>query len=91
MIVPKWLDTYATATCAEYLGIGVYGNKKGAPHINGDELGNALNTVIGDGSERSRAIIQRAHDLGMICRRTEGRKVACAEIVKFAEAQQLLN
>jgi hypothetical protein len=86
-----WLDTYGSATCVEYLGIGIYGNRITAPHVNADELGRALMVVVGDGSERARLIRHRAEDLGEICQESRGTQVACDVIMEFVEVQTRLG
>ncbi|RDW90305.1 glycosyltransferase [Aspergillus mulundensis] len=42
VVCPVWLDTYDFAARVEYLGVGVRGNKKAAPHLEGEELGTAI-------------------------------------------------
>ncbi|KAI8936459.1 hypothetical protein NX059_006865 [Plenodomus lindquistii] len=48
VICPRWLDTYEFATRAEWLGVGMIGNKSAAPGLIGKELAVAIESVIGD-------------------------------------------
>lgn len=42
VLLPQWFDCYDFASRAEWLGIGVYGNRAVAPHVEAEEFGRAL-------------------------------------------------
>jgi hypothetical protein len=44
-----WADLYEYATRAEYLGIGIWGNKEAAPHWTSGELTKAFLDVLDNG------------------------------------------
>jgi UDP:flavonoid glycosyltransferase YjiC (YdhE family) len=51
VLCPRWLDTYEFATRAEWLGVGIMGNKHAAPGLAGNELAEAIESVIGSGAK----------------------------------------
>ena len=75
VVLAQWYDTYDYACRAEYLGIGVYGNRSVAPLVNSAEFGQALTTVVGNRSSAN-AIKERARSLGEVCKRSGGRALA---------------
>jgi UDP:flavonoid glycosyltransferase YjiC (YdhE family) len=79
VILPVWWDTYEYAARAEWLGIGVRGNKGVAPGVEGVQFGNALKQAVQDDCIRS-----KARQLGEVCRKQEGRVRAAEEIAKWA-------
>lgn len=84
VVCPVWLDTYDFASRAEFLGIGVCGNKTAAPGVQRDELATALARVVswdGEGDAiRVRARVL-AHDVGGA---DAGRNVAARLILDAA-------
>ncbi|KAL5353704.1 hypothetical protein ACLOAV_001744 [Pseudogymnoascus australis] len=83
MVLPMWVDLYDYATRAEFLGIGVWGNKNSAPYWTAEELGIAFQRVLGDG-ETATSIRKKAADLGGVSKKDPGRFVAARELAKHA-------
>ena len=85
VVVPFWLDCYDYAVRAEWLGVGIWGTRKSAPVIDGEELGMAIIRATGDGEEavsmREKAGVFKA----MVQERGNGRDVAAKEIVDFMD------
>ncbi|KAA8641943.1 hypothetical protein EYZ11_002545 [Aspergillus tanneri] len=79
VILPAWQDCYENAARAEWLGIGVYGNKSCAPHISAKELSQALATVMGNASYKEKSM-----QLSKLCHVKEGRVAAAEKIVEVA-------
>ena len=52
VVLPLWYDTYDFAARVEHLGIGIRGNKRSAPSVDGEEIGAALSTIIDDTAEK---------------------------------------
>jgi UDP:flavonoid glycosyltransferase YjiC (YdhE family) len=78
-----WVDLYDYATRVEWLGIGVWGNRKSAPYWTAEELGTAFRTALLDG-ETAIPMREKAAELGKISQRDPGRKVAARELAKQA-------
>ncbi|KAL4973649.1 hypothetical protein BDW66DRAFT_161896 [Aspergillus desertorum] len=79
VVLPAWQDCYENAARAEWLGIGVYGNKTRAPDISGKELSRALTTVLGD-----KSYLEKAAQLQRLCQKKEGRVEAAERIANLA-------
>ncbi|KAF8551422.1 UDP-Glycosyltransferase/glycogen phosphorylase [Imleria badia] len=82
VVLPVWLDTYGYATRAEYLNIGISGNKTSSPGVRAEEFGRALVRVTGDSEEavKFRTSAKRLKD---VCRaKGNGRELATATILK---------
>ncbi|KAL2064290.1 hypothetical protein VTL71DRAFT_4784 [Oculimacula yallundae] len=79
VVLAQWLDTYDNASLAEYLGIGVYGNKTTAPMIAAEEFGNALMRAMGDDTLR-----EKAQAIGKLCQGSGGRRLAADLITQLA-------
>ncbi|KAL3470325.1 hypothetical protein BJX99DRAFT_264317 [Aspergillus californicus] len=79
VILPAWQDCYENAARAEWLGIGVYGNKSRAPDISGKELSKALTKVVGNDS-----FLEKAAKMQKLCQKKEGRCRAAEEILDLA-------
>jgi hypothetical protein len=77
-----WVDLYDFATKVEYLGIGLWGSKKSAPGWDATELGGAMVQLVQD-SEESRLMRSKAKELGELCRKEPGRKVAARKIYEL--------
>ena len=82
-----WVDLYDYAVRAEFLGIGVWGNREAAPCWKAEELGTAFLRVLGDGDEAV-TIRKKAHELGRASQKEPGRVRAAREIAKLAEVRQ---
>lgn len=73
----------------EYLGIGIYGNKRTAPNWTAEELGPALLKMVG-GSEEAVEMRRKAKELAAISKRDgEGRVRAAREVAKLARRAQV--
>ncbi|KAL4933200.1 Diacylglycerol acyltransferase family [Aspergillus undulatus] len=79
VVLPAWQDCYENAARAEWLGIGVYGNKSRAPDISGKELSRALTKVVGNQS-----YLTKAAELQKLCQKKEGRLEAAERIADLA-------
>ncbi|GFF59528.1 diacylglycerol O-acyltransferase 2A [Aspergillus udagawae] len=79
VVLPAWQDCYENAARAEWLGIGVYGNKSRAPNIDAKELSKALSKVMGNTSYKTKAL-----ELAKLCHKKEGRVAAAEKIVELA-------
>lgn len=55
IILPLWWDTYDYAVQAEWLGVGIWANRKHAPFIHEEELADAILSIIADTDIRLRA------------------------------------
>jgi hypothetical protein len=77
-----WIDLYDFAIKVEYLGIGLWGSRKSAPGWDATELGEAMVQVVQD-TEVSRVIRSKAKELGQLCRKEVGRKVAARKIYEM--------
>lgn len=77
VILPAWQDCYENAARAEWIGIGMYGNKTCAPGINGKELSRALVNVMSNNSYHEKAAMLKER-----CR-TPGRVVGCEKLVEL--------
>lgn len=73
-----WCDTYDYAVRAEWLGVGIWGNRHAAPSWTGDEVARAVLTIISPGAEGER-YRQRARELATPSRAQSGRVVAARE------------
>ncbi|WVQ85731.1 hypothetical protein IAT38_007898 [Cryptococcus sp. DSM 104549] len=94
IILPAWFDCYDFAARVEYLGNGVWGNKRSAPGVATDELVSAFLKVIGSSADSPAAvrIRDRAQELGRLVTRDgtrEGRDVAVDVI--WGELQDALG
>ncbi|KAL5340196.1 diacylglycerol acyltransferase-domain-containing protein [Aspergillus crustosus] len=79
VVLPAWQDCYENSARAEWLGIGVYGNKSRAPDISGKELSKALVKVVGNQS-----YLKKAEELQKLCTKKEGRVAAAERIADLA-------
>ena len=86
IILPLWFDTYDYAQRAEYLGIGIYPNRRTAPHIRAKDFSEAISAVVGDSIGASR-FGKRARELGCCCAKIEGREIATAKILDVMEEE----
>ena len=74
------------AVRAEYLGIGIYGNKKVAPGIEAVEFGVAVARLVRPGKE-SEAFRMRARVVSEACRKAGGKRAAVDEIIEIADGK----
>ena len=81
VVLPLWWDTYEYATQAEWLGGGVWGNRKHAPNVNADEVFGAVLKVLD--SENGRSIRNRASEVALLFKDRPGRDVAAEHIVRM--------
>jgi len=81
IILAQWVDLYDNAVKAEYLGLGIYGNKAQPPAVGVVEFGAALRRIVGPGPE-SEGFRQRTRKVGELCRAAGGRKTAVDIILK---------
>ncbi|KAL4899849.1 hypothetical protein BDW74DRAFT_106774 [Aspergillus multicolor] len=79
VVLPAWQDCYENAARAEWLGIGVYGNKSRAPDISGAELSKALTKVLSN-----KSYLEKAAKLQKLCQVKEGRVEAAERIADLA-------
>ncbi|KUI67062.1 Vancomycin aglycone glucosyltransferase [Cytospora mali] len=83
VILASWWDTYEYAARVEYLGVGVFANKKAAPRAQNDEFREALLEVIGNPEMSA-----KARELASVCQRNgEGRVRARDLIVDILHTQ----
>jgi hypothetical protein len=76
------------AARAEYVGIGIYGNRSVAPEIDGTEFGTAISRLLSP-SEEAEKFTRRAKEIGEICRGAPGKKGAVAKILELAEDEKV--
>jgi len=89
VVLPVWVDLYDFATRAEWLGIGIWGNKKAAPSWSSEELSASILRTLGDGEEATR-IRKNARDLAdFIEKKGVGRSLAAQEIANLARLPYL--
>lgn len=74
VLLPAWYECYDYATRAEYLGIGIYANKKVAPNVGKEEFANAILRVIGANKGEESRFSVKAMELGIVCKRCGGKK-----------------
>ena len=86
IILAQWLDLYDMAVRAEYLGIGIYGNKKVAPGIEAVEFGTAVARLLGPGKE-SEGFRERAKAVAEACRRAGGKMTAVDKLIEIVDGE----
>jgi hypothetical protein len=74
------------AVRAEYLGIGIYGNKKVAPEIEAGEFGEAVARLVWPGKE-SEEFRARAKVVAGACRKAGGKSAAVDKLVEIVEGK----
>ncbi|KAJ3770738.1 hypothetical protein FB446DRAFT_790233 [Lentinula raphanica] len=81
VVLPVWYDTYDYATRVEWLGIGLWGSHRSAPHAEASEFGEALSRVAGSNAE-AETFRSKAEGLAERCRtQYTGRVRAANEIL----------
>ncbi|KAH0828098.1 glycosyltransferase family 1 protein [Lanmaoa asiatica] len=84
IVLPVWYDTFHYASRAEFLDIGIFGNKTCAPSVRADEFGRALLRITGN-TEEAINFKMSAERLKERCRvNGNGRELACGAILKEA-------
>ena len=82
VILPTWLDTYDMADRTEYLGNGLWGNRKSCPHWTSQELSAVFVEVFL--SPRHNDYTKKALQLSGIClEKGPGRDVAAQKILEL--------
>ncbi|GLB06732.1 hypothetical protein AtubIFM57258_002048 [Aspergillus tubingensis] len=81
IVLPVWFDAYDFAARVEYLGIGIWGSRRSAPGVSGEELGNALLRVMAD-SDESYAMRMRAMQVSGQLPFKDGRVVAYEKLLE---------
>ena len=84
IILAQWVDLYDMAIRAEYTGIGIYGNRSVAPDIDATEFGAAISRLVSP-SEEAEKFVQKAKEIGELCRGAPGKKGAVAKILELIE------
>ena len=72
------------AVRAEYVGIGIYGNRSVAPDIDATEFGAAISRLLSP-SEEAERFSKKAKEIGELCRGAPGKQGAAAKILELAE------
>ena len=86
-MLPAWYDTYDFAARVESLGVGMFGNRKAAPWVDGEELGNILLAKTDPKGEKHRSMGEKARELAAEMRKYGGRRVAAEKILELAELE----
>ena len=76
------------ATRAEYVGIGIYGNRSVAPEIDATEFGDAISRLLSP-SEEAERFSRKAKEIGEVCMRAPGKRGAAAKILELVEGENL--
>lgn len=82
----QWLDLYDMAVRAEYVGIGIYGNKKFAPDIQAVEFEGAVSRLLRPGEELD-GFRMRAKTVAEACRKGGGKKRAVDKILEITDGK----
>ena len=88
IILAQWFDLYDMAARAEYIGIGIYGNRSVAPEIDYTEFGAAIFRLLSL-SEEAEKFSRRAKEIGEVCRAAPGKKGAVVRILELVEGEKL--
>ncbi|KJZ78298.1 hypothetical protein HIM_02336 [Hirsutella minnesotensis 3608] len=82
VILPLWVDLYNFAQISEYLGVGVWPNKKSAPVFDPRALSQGyLRTLTGDSAAAMR---RKARELSEVAAQYGGRDAAAAIVAEMA-------
>ena len=87
IILAQWYDLYDMAVRAEYVGIGIYGNRSVAPEIDGTEFGAAISRLLSPSGEAKKFAL-KAKEIGEICRGAPGKKGAVSKILELVEDEK---
>ena len=88
IILAQWFDLYDMAVRAEYVGIGIYGNRNVAPDIDAAEFGAAISRLLSPGAE-AESFSRKAKEIGEACRMAPGKRGAVAKILELVEDEDL--
>lgn len=86
IILGQWYDLYEMAVRAEYLGIGIYGNKEVAPGIEAVEFGAAVARLVRPGKE-SNEFRARAKAVAEACRDAGGKRAAVDKLIEIIDGK----
>ena len=78
----QWYDTYDYARRIEWMGVGIYGNRRVAPRVEAEEFGQALTRIVGTGTE-AESFRTAAKALVGDCNKYRGRELACEKILEL--------
>ena len=81
VILPLWYDTFDYAIRVEYLGIGAYGSRDNAPHVEAGEFSKAILRVVDEGEE-AKSMRRKAKELAAIAVKAGGRTRAAERIIE---------
>lgn len=84
IILAQWYDLYDMAVRVEYLGIGIYGNKRVAPGIEAVEFGTAVARLVGAGKE-SGEFRARAKAVAEACRNAGGKRRVVDKLTEIVD------
>jgi UDP:flavonoid glycosyltransferase YjiC (YdhE family) len=85
VVLPLWWDCFDFATRAEYLGIGVWGNRKAGIKFGVEELSRSIIEVVDQRAEKGKLIAQKAKKLGFVMGYYRGRETAAEKIMELVE------
>ena len=80
IILAQWFDLYDMAVHAEYVGIGIYGNRSVAPEIDAVEFGAAISRLLSPSEEADKFAL-KTKEIGEVCRGAPGKRGAVAKIL----------
>lgn len=86
VVLPAWQDCYENAAHAEWLGVGIYANKKCAPHVDRDALAKDIVTLL-----QTQSFTQKAQALTGRIGKSEGRVEAAKYLVDIAQGKMKLE
>jgi len=86
IILAQWYDLYDMAVRAEYLGIGIYGNKNTAPDFEAVEFGTAVARLVLPGKELEE-FRTRAKVVAEACRKAGGKRTAVDKLIEIVDCK----
>ncbi|TRM59469.1 hypothetical protein BD626DRAFT_508407 [Schizophyllum amplum] len=89
VILPQWYDCYNTASTAEYVGLGVYGNKSCAPDIDAVELSLAIRAVVDKAEGQENSYQRKAREVAAVCVAAGGRARAADILLEQLEGAKV--
>lgn len=84
VIIAMWVDLYDYAARAEWLGVGIWGNRQVAPFWTGEEIGESVLKIISNTTGTSYR--ERARAFATSPTQPAGQVVAAGEIVKAVKS-----
>lgn len=72
----SWWDTYEYAARVEYLGVGVFANKKSAPRAETKELREAILNVM-----MNPEVSAKANELALVCQQNGEGRVRARDLI----------